>query len=293
LKTPLQILNSGRKYLQEKGVEAPFVNAEILLSFILKKEKPYLYSEKKHVDKETIDRYFSLLDIRVKGMPLQYITGEIFFYGYNFFLTEGVFIPRPETEILVKKVLEIYQSGFSPEPIKILDLCTGCGNIAVTLAMEIGSCKICAIDISKKALESAGKNAAFHGTNKKVTLLQSDLFGVLKNTDEKFHMIVSNPPYVSSRDMAKLDCEVKKEPALALNGGKDGLEVMEKILLHGGDFLCPGGYICMEIGYDQSEKIENRNYRNIKLAGMEKDFANIKRVAVFRKEPECQKKVNR
>ena len=192
-----------------------------------------------------------LLRRRLAGEPIQYITGEAEFYGLSFRVTPEVLIPRPETEHLVEKVLEL--AGNFAEP-RILDVGTGSGAIAVALAHKLPSATITATDLSSSALAIAQENAERNGVANHIRFLEGDLLAPV--AEERFEIIVSNPPYVSASDRASLAVEVRDyEPALALFAGADGLEVFRRLIPAGFAALTPGGYIALEIGYGQDEAI--------------------------------------
>ena len=174
----------------------------------------------------------------------------------NFFVNENVLIPRQDTEILVEEVMNIAKKTNAKT---ILDLCTGSGAIAVSLAKYIPNTEITAVDISQEALKVAKKNAISNEVENQITFISSDLFTNLEN--QKFDIIVSNPPYIKEGVMKELDKEVKMEPELALNGGKDGLYFYRKIVSNAYQYLKYKGYLCLEIGFDQKidviELIEN------------------------------------
>ena len=170
----------------------------------------------------------------------------------TFFVDENVLIPRPDTEILVEEVIKIAKKINAK---KILDLCTGSGAIAISLAKYIDKSNITAVDISDKALNVAELNAKNNEVEDRITFVESDLFKNLKK--EKYDIIVSNPPYIKKEVLKKLDEEVKKEPKLALDGGYDGLDFYRKIIKNADEYLKFNGYLCFEIGYDQKEDVEN------------------------------------
>ena len=168
----------------------------------------------------------------------------------NFFVDENVLIPRQDTEILVEEVIKIANKNNS---IKILDLCTGSGAIAVSLAKYIENSEITAVDISEKALGIAKRNAKINKVENKITFVKSDLFNNLANN--KFDIIVSNPPYIKKQTIKTLEKQVQKEPLIALDGGEDGLDFYKKIIKNAYIFLKYNGYLCFEIGYDQKQEV--------------------------------------
>ena len=272
-----KIVEEGASFLQKNKIEEPRKNAEVLLSFVLNKPLYYIYTEDVFVPPKIISHYNKLLKKRASGIPLQYLIKKVNFYGYDFSVQKGVFIPRPETELLVEKTVERYNRYFSPSRIKILDIGTGCGNIAITLAKEIKKSVVVATDISEKAIKTADYNAKIHGVENRIKLLKVNLFPLEKG---RFHIIVSNPPYIPHPEISLLDREVKMEPHRALCGGKDGLSIIRKILKEGDKFLYRGGFLLMEIGYNQVDSIKEI-VCNLKLTGIEKDLAGIERVVIF------------
>ena len=168
----------------------------------------------------------------------------------NFYVDENVLIPRQDTEVLVEEVIKIAKNIRAK---KILDLCTGSGAIAVSLAKYLENTQITALDISGKALDVAIANAKNNHVQEKITFVESNLFQDLRQ--EKYDIIVSNPPYIRRKEIATLDKEVRKEPKIALDGGEDGLDFYREIINKGYEYLKYGGYICLEIGYDQKEEV--------------------------------------
>lgn len=186
--------------------------------------------------------------------PIQYIMGKTEFCGLEFIVNEDVFIPRPETEVLVQTALDLsYELRVMSYELRILDLCTGSGNIAIALTKNIRNCKIVASDISEEALAVAKKNAAFNGVLKRIEFINSDLFSKLEG---KFDIVVSNPPYVARYEFETLDKEVLTEPRIAIDGGPDGLDFYGRIAQDAPRFLKNGGYLIMEIGFGQAHPIK-------------------------------------
>ena len=177
---------------------------------------------------------------------MQHITHQQEFMKMNFYVSKDVLIPRPDTEVLVEEVIQIAEKINAK---KILDLCTGSGAIAISLAKYIKNSQITAADISHKALEIAEKNAKNNEVDKQIAFLYSDLLQEIPK--EKYDMIVSNPPYIQRALIKNLEEEVQKEPQIALDGGWDGLDFYRKIIKQADEYLKYGGYLCLEIGYDQ------------------------------------------
>jgi len=254
-------------------------DAELLLMHLLKRSRAWLIA---HNDELLADElsvsYTELLERRRKGEPIQYVTGETEFYGLQFLVTSDVLIPRPETEHLAEKVIELASDFDAPH---IVDVGTGSGAIAVALAHKLPQASITATDISSRALALAEENAKRNGVA--VRFLLGDLLAPVEG--ERFEIIVSNPPYVAMADRDSLDVEVREyEPALALFAGEDGLEIYHRLIPAAFDALTPGGFVVLEIGYGQSTAIADL----LTSAGFEcvefvPDLQGISRVACARR----------
>jgi release factor glutamine methyltransferase len=195
--------------------------------------------------------FLRLVERRREGVPLSYLTGTKEFWSIPLKVSPSVLIPRPETEILVEKVLELSSRG----PEDILDLGTGCGNIAIALARELPRARIVAADISVRALNVARRNAALQKV-RRVEFVRSDLFSAFRKAGPRFDFIVSNPPYVSLREWDELPAEVREfEPRRALLAGESGLDLIGRLARRGGRFLKPGGYLIFEIGEGQRDAV--------------------------------------
>ena len=244
-----QILSKGMIILKGNNVESPKLKARLLLQYILKKQRQYLIIyDNQEVGKKEQWEYFVNIEKLANGVPLQHITHHQEFMKMDFYVDENVLIPRPDTEILVEETIKIAKKMNKPQ---ILDLCTGSGAIAISIAKNVPDAKVYAIDISPKALEIAKKNAK--ELDAKVKFIESDLFSKIGKT--KFDIIVSNPPYIKKDIMSYLSKEVRKEPEIALDGGIDGLDFYRKITTQAIDYLKFGSYLCFEIGYDQKEDV--------------------------------------
>lgn len=254
-----KLRNFGRKKLIENNVEDSNFKSEILLQYILNMDKTELIiNSKKEVQHDLEQRYISYLDKIIEGKPIQYITHKQEFMGLYFYVDENVLIPQPDTEILVEKTIRIVTANnkLLSQNIKILDLCTGSGAIAISLENYLqNKCniEIYASDISEKAIDVAKRNAKEN--NAKVKFIISDMF---QNIEENnFDIIVSNPPYIEKATITTLSKEVQNEPHLALDGGIDGLDFYRIIAKEGYKHLKSGGYILVEIGYNQKESVSN------------------------------------
>ncbi len=220
----------------------------------------------------------SLIDERVKGKPIQYITGEQEFFGLPFRVTPDVLIPRPETEHLVEAAIARLQNHSAP---RIVDVGTGSGCIAVALAHAMPHSEIVALDISAAALAVAEQNARLNGVAERIQFLQSNLLAAV--VGEGFDAVVSNPPYVALSERASLATEVREfEPALALFAGPTGLEIYQRLIVEANDLLASGGWLLMEIGHGQRDAVEKllRGWEGVEFIS---DLQDIPRVAVARK----------
>ena len=256
-----RILEEAVNILKDNNIEEARIKAKIVLCMVLKIEKEYIIiNESREMKKEDEEKYFQYINKLKNGIPLQYITNKQEFMKLNFFVNENVLIPRADTEILVEEVISL-SSGNKD---KILDVCTGSGAIAVSLAKYIKNSNVIALDISKEALKIAEKNAL--DNNVSIKFIESDLFNNLK--ENNFDIIVSNPPYIKEDVINKLSIEVKHEPKIALDGGKDGLDFYRKLSSESYKYLKKDGYLCLEIGYDQKNEV-------IKILKNEEKYKNI------------------
>ena len=278
------LLLLGENNLKRNQVEDAYIKAKKLLEYVLNQSKEELViNSLKEVSKENEKRYESLLEEIIQGKPIQYITKSQEFMGLNFYVDENVLIPQPDTEILVEETLKLIKEKYLNKNIKILDLCTGSGAIAISIAKYIenlnNKIEIYALDVSKQALEIAKKNARENNT--KINFIQSNMFEEIKNL--KFDIIVSNPPYIETKTIPTLSKEVQNEPIIALDGGQDGLDFYKIINKESPKYLNDDGHILLEIGYNQKEsvtKIFEENYKNITCI---KDLADNDRVIKIKK----------
>lgn len=252
-----EAITKGMIMLKSNNIDSPKLKARLLLQYILDKPRQYIIVyDNKEIDKKQQWEYFVNIEKITKGIPLQHITHKQEFMKMDFFVNEDVLIPRQDTEILVEEVIKIGQKTNAK---KILDLCTGSGAIAVSLAKYLPNTEITAIDISNEALKIAKKNAISNNVEEQITFISSDMFTNLN--EEKFDIIVSNPPYIKTDVIRNLDIQVKNDPHIALDGGKDGLDFYRKIINNANKYLKYNGYLCLEIGFDQKidviELIEN------------------------------------
>ena len=293
-----EVLSWAEGYLNGYGVADPKAETEYLLSHLLNCKRSGLYL--KHDKSLAIDefqRFMDWLNRRIAMEPSQYIIGEQEFWGLAFKVTRDVLIPRPETEILVEEAIKTVSSKSEvvsgnnniqltthDSRFTILDLCTGSGCIAVSLAKEIPDCHIYAVDVSEKALNVARENAERHGgIADRINFLQGDLFGPLKclKLVKRVDLIVSNPPYIAKTMMKDLQPEIRDyEPEIAVYAGEDGLDFYRRIISEAPKYLAKDGCILLEMGYGQAEEIKKliEQHKAFEHIDIKKDFAGIDRV---------------
>jgi release factor glutamine methyltransferase len=248
-----RLLQWTTQFLAEHGSESPRLDAEVLLAHAEGCRRIDLYTRfEEPASEPTRQRFRELVRQRAEGCPVAYLVGRKEFFSLEFEVSRAVLIPRPSTETLVAECLRRLKSH--PAPV-ILDLGTGSGNIAVSLAKYLPQARIVAVDISAEALAVACRNAHRHQVADRITFLQGDLFVPLPAGSE-FDAIVSNPPYIADSELADLPVGVRLyEPEVALRGGPDGLAVVERIIRQAEQFLRPGGYLLLEIGTAQEQPV--------------------------------------
>ena len=252
-----ELIKKGMIELKNGNIEEPKLKARLLMQYVLNKSRQYvIVNDREELDNIKEKQYLEEIKILKKGVPIEHITHQKEFMKLSFFVDKNVLIPRQDTEILVEEVINIAKKNNAK---KILDLCTGSGAIAVSLAKYLPQAEITAIDISNEALKIAKKNAISNNVENQITFISSDMFTNLN--EEKFDLIVSNPPYIKTNVIKNLDIQVQNEPYIALDGGKDGLDFYKKIINESYQYLKYNGYLCLEIGFDQKidviELIEN------------------------------------
>ena len=258
-----ETMRKGMIKLKTSNVSEPNLKSRLIMQYVLNKPRQYLivYDNQVLTLREEVN-YFKAIKRLTLGEPIQHITHHQEFMKLNFYVNEDVLIPRQDTEILVEEVIKIAKKINAKS---ILDMCTGSGAIAVSLAKYLPNTEITAIDISKKSLEIAKKNAKSNEVENQITFIESDLFDKIPN--EKYDIIVSNPPYIKKDVIKTLTKEVQKEPKIALDGGIDGLDFYRKIVKQAENHLKYKGYICLEIGYDQRQDV-------IKIINDERKYIN-------------------
>jgi release factor glutamine methyltransferase len=273
-----EALQKGISILREASVEAAAAEAGILLCHVAGCDRTHLYAHGEESLCEGIsEQYLELLNRRAKGIPIQYILGFCEFMSLGFKVNPGVLIPRQDTEILVESVIDFCKecSGH----LKILDLCTGSGCIAVSLAHYVKDCAITATDISETAIRTAYENALKNGVADKIEFIRGSLFEVLNY--RKFDIIVSNPPYIRRTDIAGLQREVRDfEPWEALDGGQDGLSFYRDIVGKAREYLEPLGFLALEVGIGQAQVVKELMERDFSDITKVKDLSGIDRVMI-------------
>ena len=254
------ILKSAIEKLKKSEIEFPEINADTLLAYILSCDRANLYTNPDDLMNDSdICKYNELIHKRTSHVPLQYITKRVEFMSLDFVVDEGVLIPRPETEILVEAVIKKTDNKlYHDRIITIIDIGTGSGNIAVSLAKNISNVKIYASDISREALTVANENVLRHDVTDQIHLLHGNVFEAFSSKVKKGQVdfIVSNPPYVSKSESKNLEPElIDHEPLLALIGGVDGLFFYKQIIKDAANWIKPGGYLIIEIGETQANSI--------------------------------------
>ncbi|MBA2495431.1 MAG: peptide chain release factor N(5)-glutamine methyltransferase [Acidobacteria bacterium] len=253
-----ETLKQAAEVLQASGIQEPRREANSLLAFALQKDKTYLIARSEHkLSTEEEKRFQEFLQRRAKREPFQYITGKQEFYGLDFTITKDVLIPRPETELIVENAIKLL-----PKNGKFCEVGIGSGCISTAILHEVKTASAIGLDISENALKIALKNTQQHKVFKRLQLKISNVFEVLKS--EKFDLIVSNPPYVPSAEIETLPAEVRCfEPITALTDGKDGLSIIKKIINDAPKFLKPRGFLLIEIGFNQADKVKSFFSSNI------------------------------
>lgn len=247
------IINKSTEKLEKSGSQTPRLDAELLLAFVMKKDRTYLFMyPEKILDQDIENAFEQCLNKRINGIPLQYIVGKQEFMGLDFKVNENVLIPRADTEILIEKTLESIKEKTTP--IHILDIGSGSGAIGISLAYYSPNAIVSCVDISSKALKVAKDNAVTHSVHNRITFYEGDLFSPVK--ERCFDMIVSNPPYIPDKTIEGLQVEVAQyEPWIALAGGADGLNFYRRIIKDAPHYLKENGQLYLEIGHDQAKDV--------------------------------------
>lgn len=273
------VLLSGIEILSNnKSISSPRLDAEILLCHLLNLERIDLVLKKDTLlSDENVNQFLKLIKRRLKNEPVSYITGEKEFMSLPFRVLPGVLIPRPETELLAERLVEEYKNDSAPQ---ILDLCTGSGAIAISIAYYLKNALVTAVDKFDVCVKTARENAQNIGVEKRVEVIKADVFEKLPLV-KTFDCIVSNPPYIEEKVLSTLPSDVKNhEPMYALDGGTDGLDFYRRIIAVSEMLLKPNGLLAFEIGYDQGKSVSNLIKENGKFDEIKvlKDYAGQDRI---------------
>ena len=265
-------IKNASKKLKKKNIRSALLDSELLLSKVIKKDRKFvLLNLDKEIDQRVQNSFEDLIMKRSKGKPLAYLIGSKSFWKYDFKIKEKVLIPRPDSEIIIEQVLDIYKYKNN---LNFLEVGIGSGCIALSILKEKKSFKATGIDLSKDCIEICRYNANKLGVSDRLKLLKSDVDNLIFG---KYDLIISNPPYIKKFDLNKLDKEVRiYEPKLAIDGGLDGLSVIRKVIVKSSDLLKTNGKLILEVGYDQRELvkkmlIENNFYVNRTLKDLAKN----------------------
>lgn len=280
-----KILNITTDFFKKKNLFSPRLDAEILLAFALGIERINLFTEfTKPLTDAEVSKYRNFVLNRSKGMPVAYITGEKEFYGIPIKVNQNVLIPRPETELLVEIAIKYFKDK-NYDKIRAVDIGCGSGCISIALAKYLPSIEIYAVDIDENSISIAYDNVLQYGLLKNIKFVKSDLFDFISDINLNFDLIISNPPYISEKEINSLPNDViKYEPYKALISGKTGTEIIEKILYKGYDYLNQNGLLLLEISPLISDRIRNlislnfTCYNNYEIL---KDFSQFDRVLKY------------
>ena len=273
-------INEGSKILKSKFIPNPLLDAEILMSKTINKNRNYiLLNSSDPVNKNDLNTFFKLIEQRSLGNPVAYLTKKKSFWNSEFFITKDILIPRPDTELVVENILRLTKQK---SKINILDIGVGSGCIIVSILKERENFRGTGIDLSKKCLIISKKNAIAHKVSSRLKLYKSD---VDKFNLGKYDLIVSNPPYIKTINLKYLERDVVGfEPKLALNGGLDGLSEIRKVIKKSSELIKKNGKFILEIGFDQKNKVINLlKKEDFYINNIQKDFANNYRCIVSTK----------
>lgn len=275
-----EVLKYAYDILKKENIDTYMLDAQLLLQKVLKKDKLFIILNRNEtLSKDEEEEFLKLINLRKDKMPVKYILGECEFMGLNFYVKEGVLIPRADTEILVEEVIkEIKENNYN----RICDVCCGSGAIGVSIGKYIENSTVDCYDISDIAIEVTGKNIERFLLKDRLTVEKSDLLTVAIKQNKKFDVIVSNPPYIKEEVIPTLMEDVKDyEPYIALCGGIDGLDFYRKITNQSLEILENNGLLAFEIGYDQEEEIKEllieNGFTDVRVIN---DLAGLNRVVI-------------
>lgn len=253
--TPLAVLDWTTKRFTDAGIASPRLEAQLLLAHVLKCSRMQLYTGfDKPLGEAELTGYRELIKRRLGGEPVAYLVGEHEFWGLPFYVDENVLVPRPDTETVIEVARSLRADRAAP--CRVLDLCTGSGAIAVSLARELAAATVVATEISEAAAAVARRNAERNQVADRVDVRLGDLWAPVAG--ERFDLICSNPPYIATAVIATLSAEVRREPVVALDGGANGLLFYDRICSAAREYLEPGGALVVEHGFDQADAVRER-----------------------------------
>lgn len=278
-----EVLRDAVSRVEKTGTHTPLLDVEVLLCDVLNTDRLHLIINKEQcITDAQLEVFEGYVEKRLAGVPVQYIIRSQEFMGMEFYVEEGVLIPRPDTEILVETILEWVKEKHETKNVRIADIGAGSGAISVSLAKLLDSAFVYATDISPKALKITKINSQKQQVENRMEFLSGDLLTPLRELGiNNLDVLVSNPPYIPTEDIGKLQIEVAcYEPAIALDGGVDGLDFYKRLINEGWHFLKKGGLLAFEVGHDQALSVKNLimingKYNNIKIIN---DLAGIQRV---------------
>lgn len=284
----IEYMHYAEKTLKDAKIETPAMEAGVMLCHVLNCGRAYLYSHSdRELSQDEMDTLNRMVVERTDNIPLQYIVGDTEFMSLRFLVSPAVLIPRQDTELLVEKAIELVnnfaivrQKEGADAEVRALDMCTGSGCIAISIARFCPKCSVIACDVSQEALSVAKANSELNGTQSRVEFWHGDLFAALCG-EQKFDIIVSNPPYIETVTISSLQKEVRShEPILALDGGTDGLDFYRHIVNKAPDYINANGWLAFEIGYDQGRKVSGLMTKYFSHIEVLKDLSGNDRVVV-------------
>jgi release factor glutamine methyltransferase len=284
-----RLLQWTPEFFQKKGIDQPRLSAELLLSHVLKLPRIALYTDYERVlDQRQLAIFRELVRRAAADEPIAYLTGRAHFFNMELEVNADVLIPRPDTETLVENVLQTVRHQSGLESPRVLDLCTGSGCVAAAIAQNLKSAMVVAIDVSPAAVAVARRNIEQLKLADRVLIEEGDLFEPISRLVDArpFDIIVANPPYIATGQMANLDASVREyEPAIALDGGLDGLVIHRRILQGAAAHLMPNGLVFLEIAFDQGSAIKQvaGEYDQFEEARLLKDYGGRDRVLRMQK----------
>lgn len=274
------IINYGVAMI--KNTESPSLETQMMIAKVIEKDRLYIMLNlEEDIDESKVEIIKTMIGKRKSSYPLQYILGEREFWGMDFKVSEGVLIPRQDTEILIEETLKKLKDNKHKSNLKGFEIGVGSGIISITLLKEIETLTMIGVDINDKAIELTKANALKHEVSDRLCILNSNLFEKI-NKENQFDFIISNPPYIETKVIDSLQEDIKQhEPKLALDGGEDGLDFYRAIIEQSKSYISPEGFIAFEIGYNQAEAVKKifveNGYPNVTIA---KDLAGFDRVVI-------------